>query len=77
MSPTRGGYELGLGALTWVKDSARVDDEALPEGFGTGFGDEDGLWLARSELPVGGDSESDPLSHASSSPQPVSGPEKR
>lgn len=32
-----GGYELGLGALRWVYEKARVDEEAAA-GRGTGFG---------------------------------------
>jgi len=72
------GYELGPGAVTWVYEKARVEVELFREGLGTGLGAEvwllGRLWLAGGDLfqgvgPGGGDSGSDPLSHASSSPQ--------
>lgn len=66
-----GGYELGLGAWRWVYEEARVDEEELfcPV-LGTGFGE-----LEEACFEVGGgflddlagDSESEPLSQASSS----------
>lgn len=71
------GYELGLGAETWVYENARVEeDEELWffSGRGTGFGADavDGFGLEEGTLDRDGaavDSESDALSQASSSAQ--------
>lgn len=71
-SSDRGGYELGSGAFKCVYENARVEEDELLLGLGTGFGavveDEDGDRV-HEMVDWRGDSESEVLSQASSSPQ--------
>lgn len=67
----RGGYELGLGALTCVYDEASVLDELFALGLGTGFGavDVDDCRRGPFHDAAALASSSEALSQASSSPQ--------
>jgi len=80
LSVCGGEYELGLGALRCVYENAMFDEGWLFGDLGTGWGAdtaEDAVASCRLELAahpcemvdVRGSSESDPLSHASSSAQ--------
>jgi hypothetical protein len=65
------GYEPGFGALTWVYEKARVEEDEAELDLGASFGGvaEEALALRLKELgrqSLRTSSESEPLSHASS-----------